>query len=50
MRCEQHGAIEAAPLRPVELPVPQPEAGQIRVRVRVCGICLTDLHVVESPG
>jgi propanol-preferring alcohol dehydrogenase len=31
-----------------ELPEPQPEPGQIRVRVSACGVCRTDLHVVDG--
>jgi propanol-preferring alcohol dehydrogenase len=31
-----------------ELPDPQPEAGEIRVRVLACGVCRTDLHVVDG--
>ena len=27
---------------------PQPGPGQVRVRIRVCGVCRTDLHVVEG--
>jgi propanol-preferring alcohol dehydrogenase len=40
--------IETSPLsiREVDLPVPGP--GEIRVRVRACGICRTDLHVIEG--
>jgi alcohol dehydrogenase, propanol-preferring len=36
------------PLRLAELPVPQPGAGQILVRVGACGVCRTDLHVVDG--
>jgi len=36
------------PLRLKEVPVPKPEAGQILVRVRACGVCRTDLHVYEG--
>ena len=34
------------------LPVPVPAAGQVCLRVRACGVCRTDLHVVdgELPG
>jgi propanol-preferring alcohol dehydrogenase len=35
-------------LRPVELPDPQPGPGQVRVRVSACGVCRTDLHVVDG--
>ena len=35
-------------LRQAELPIPQPDTGQVLVKVRVCGVCRTDLHVVDS--
>ncbi len=41
-------AIETDPLEAVELPVPEPTAGEILVRVRRCGVCRTDLHVAEG--
>ena len=40
--------IESAPLRAAELPMPEPAAGELLVRVRVCGVCHTDLHVAEG--
>ena len=39
---------EQAPLTLRELPDPAPAAGEVRVRVRVCGLCHTDLHTVEG--
>ena len=36
------------PLEAVELPVPTPQAGQLLIRVRACGVCRTDLHVVDG--
>ena len=36
------------PLREAELPVPEPVPGQVLLRVRACGICRTDLHVVDG--
>jgi propanol-preferring alcohol dehydrogenase len=36
------------PLRLVDVPVPEPGPGQVRVRVRACGVCRTDLHVVDE--
>ena len=36
------------PLRPATLPDPAPGPGQILLRVRACGICRTDLHVVDG--
>jgi len=40
--------IEASPLSMREVPLPSPGPGEIRVRVRACGICRTDLHVIEG--
>ncbi len=37
-----------APLRAAELPDPEPSPGQVLVRVRACGVCRTDLHVVDG--
>jgi propanol-preferring alcohol dehydrogenase len=39
---------ERAPLECVERAVPEPGPGQILVRVEVCGVCRTDLHVAEG--
>jgi alcohol dehydrogenase, propanol-preferring len=39
---------EASPLTLVELPVPEPGPGQIRLKVLFCGVCHTDLHTVEG--
>jgi propanol-preferring alcohol dehydrogenase len=36
------------PLVPVELADPQPRAGEVRVAVAACGVCRTDLHVVDG--
>ena len=36
------------PLEWTELPDRQPGLGQIRVRVAACGVCRTDLHVVDG--
>jgi alcohol dehydrogenase, propanol-preferring len=36
------------PLRPAELLLPRPGPGQLRLRVRTCGVCRTDLHVVDG--
>jgi propanol-preferring alcohol dehydrogenase len=40
--------VESNPLRIVELPEPKPAAGEVLVRVHACGVCRTDLHVVEG--
>src|SRR3954465_9100047 len=36
------------PLRIEEVPLPEPEPGQVRLRVSACGVCRTDLHVVDG--
>ncbi len=36
------------PLREVERPAPVPGPGQARLRVAACGVCRTDLHVVDG--
>jgi propanol-preferring alcohol dehydrogenase len=36
------------PLRREDRPVPEPGPGQLLVRVRACGVCRTDLHVVDG--
>jgi propanol-preferring alcohol dehydrogenase len=36
------------PLRLRDLPVPGPGDGQVRLRVLACGVCRTDLHVVDG--
>ncbi len=36
------------PLREADLPEPDPQPGQVRVRVHACGVCRTDLHVVDG--
>ncbi len=40
--------IENEPLVLAEVPVPTPGPGEVRLRVRACGICHTDLHVMEG--
>jgi propanol-preferring alcohol dehydrogenase len=45
---ERPGPIGTGPLVPVERPVPEPGPGELRVAVRACGVCRTDLHVAEG--
>ena len=35
-------------LRETEVPAPSPSVGQVKVRVRACAVCRTDLHVVDG--
>jgi propanol-preferring alcohol dehydrogenase len=39
---------EQNPLSLADLPVPEPSHGQVRLQVRACGVCHTDLHLVEG--
>lgn len=36
------------PLKLVEVQVPQPKPGQVLIRVHTCGVCRTDLHVLDG--
>ena len=40
--------VPSNPLRLVERAVPRPGAGQILIRVEACGVCRTDLHLVDG--
>ena len=40
--------VGEAPLKLVELPMPAPGDGQVLLRVLACGVCRTDLHILEG--
>jgi len=40
--------VETNPLEFVEAPSPEPGEGEVLVRVHACGVCRTDLHVIEG--
>jgi propanol-preferring alcohol dehydrogenase len=40
--------IETNPLSAIEVPTPEPGAGEILIRIITCGVCRTDLHVAEG--
>lgn len=40
--------IETNPLVYTDAEMPEPEEGEVRVRVHACGVCRTDLHVIEA--
>jgi propanol-preferring alcohol dehydrogenase len=48
MLLEAISPVERRPLKQVELPRPEPAGGEIRLRVAACGVCRTDLHVIEG--
>jgi alcohol dehydrogenase, propanol-preferring len=41
-------AVTTNPLEFGEVAAPEPVAGEVLVRVKMCGVCRTDLHVVEG--
>jgi propanol-preferring alcohol dehydrogenase len=41
-------ATDARPLECLDLPVPEPTTGEIRIRVRVCAVCHTELDEIEG--
>jgi propanol-preferring alcohol dehydrogenase len=45
---QQPKPVEERPLAPAELPVPELGPHDVLIRVRVCGVCHTDLHIVEG--
>jgi alcohol dehydrogenase, propanol-preferring len=48
MQLDQPLPAEQSPLQLRELPTPTPAANQVRVKVRCCGLCHTDLHTIEG--
>lgn len=42
------GPIGSGPLELVDRPAPTPGPGELRVHVRTCGVCRTDLHLAEG--
>jgi propanol-preferring alcohol dehydrogenase len=48
MVLETTGRAEESPLVLCEVATPTPGPGQVRVKVRTCGLCHTDLHTVEG--
>ena len=45
---EKQAKIEERPLKLVEVPTPHPQDGEARVKVLVCGVCRTDIHIAEG--
>ncbi|MCL7971056.1 MAG: zinc-dependent alcohol dehydrogenase family protein [marine benthic group bacterium] len=48
MLLDRIAPVSDEPLRLVDLPDPRPGPGEILVRVQACGVCRTDLHVIEG--
>ncbi len=48
MQLRRPAPIEQAPLALSRLPTPKPGPGQVRLKISACGVCHTDLHIVEG--
>jgi propanol-preferring alcohol dehydrogenase len=48
MQIHQPSPIEEKPLFLVQRSVPEPSETQIRIKIKVCGACHTDLHITEG--
>jgi succinate semialdehyde reductase (NADPH) len=50
MQTMRAAVLDAAPgsLRIEQIPIPEPRAGEVLVRVNACGVCHTDLHVIKA--
>ena len=48
MSLSAQAPVETRPLALVERDAPRPGAGEVLVRVEVCAVCRTDLHVIEG--
>jgi propanol-preferring alcohol dehydrogenase len=47
MLLDNPAPVNSSPLRAVELPDPVPGAKEVRVQVKCCAVCRTDLHIIE---
>src|SRR5258708_1035929 len=45
---DQPGPVDDGPLVRIDRAVPEAGPGEVRVRVRACGVCRTDLHLAEG--
>ena len=45
---ERQAAAEERPLELREVPVPEPGPGEVLLKISACGVCHTDLHIVEG--
>lgn len=48
MLLDRAGDVASDPLQLRDLPVPLPGPGEVLVKVQVCAVCRTDLHVIEG--
>lgn len=45
---EKNANINSNPLKMIQKDVPQPQTSEVLIKVLKCGICHTDLHVIEG--
>jgi propanol-preferring alcohol dehydrogenase len=48
MQLRRFAPIEQNPLELVDLPVPRLKSDEILIRIKICGVCHTDLHTIEG--
>ncbi|MFW6123766.1 MAG: alcohol dehydrogenase catalytic domain-containing protein [Acidobacteriota bacterium] len=48
MQLKKFTMIEEDPLEYVDVETPEPKEGDILIRVKICGVCHTDLHTAEG--
>lgn len=48
MRLEKPDDIQLSPLAESEIEVPEPQGDEVRIQVGACGLCRTDLHIIEG--
>ena len=48
MQLSKQAQAEERPLEQKDLPIPEPQWGQVRLQIKVCGVCHTDLHYREG--
>jgi propanol-preferring alcohol dehydrogenase len=48
MQLKEPAPVDAAPLTYTDVDTPEPGPGQVRLKIHTCGVCHTDLHIVEG--
>ncbi len=48
MVLERISEIESNPLKLLEIDIPEPSSDEVLIKISACGICHTDLHVIEG--
>jgi propanol-preferring alcohol dehydrogenase len=45
---QKNARIETGPLSFQDMPIPKPEPDELLIKVKACGVCHTDLHIIEG--